>query len=151
MQLEHKTEKGTVLFVKVPDDAEAFIMNYRKLCYWFNNAKEHSENYLIQEGNFKLIGLTSEVTEEMANMMVDEEIDWGFKTGFVDYTNRATVCGLSSLDSLKSLMQHLQVYDINPYLGYDKDNFFTNKQEIDFYKAQERTGKFIVLFKPNEK
>ncbi|RYZ87096.1 MAG: SDR family oxidoreductase [Proteobacteria bacterium] len=148
MQVEHKTEKGTVIFVKLPDDAEAFTMNYRKLCYWFNNANEYSENYLIQEGNFKLIGLTSEITEEQAKMMVDETPLSGFTT---------------SIEDFQDIMQHLQVYENNP-IGKDYNcnayngagsfvngKLYTMNQAYKAWQeAQSRTGKWLVLFKPND-
>lgn len=84
MQVEHKTEKGEILFVKVPDDLIS-VMLFDDLSNMVIEIKsktgpvflnslysEKWQNISIDLG-FQLIGLTSDVTEEMANMMVDED------------------------------------------------------------------------------
>jgi len=69
MQIEHKTEKGTVLFVKVPDDAKDFVyFDDEDMPYLSYLIKDFSgwltdRKYLKVCNGFQLIGLTSEVTE----------------------------------------------------------------------------------------
>lgn len=131
MQVEHKTEKGTIQFRLIPNDGNLFTTGI--------TAKNP-----IQEG-FDFIGLTSEITEEQAKMMVDRL--W---SGYRDYSviddgsvgnYKRLVCN-NAIYSFKSLMQHLRVYEVNP-LMYDP-----SRTVKSYLEAQSRTGKWIVLFKP---
>lgn len=157
MQVEHKTEKGTVLFVKVPDDAVGYSLNmfdniphiqlrFDKLPY--GDSIKISRKRL-EYNPWQLMGLTSEVTEEQAKMIVHAHIeDNGNVYGYFDYPKSDTIKD-TVLDSFKSLMQHLQVYEVNPY------SHFTNPEDFDddaVEHAQEMSkfvGKWIVLFKEN--
>lgn len=161
MKIQHKTEKGTVLFVLQPE--EASDLTYPKvgmidLYFQTKVQSKHEEDNYISIGlpniGFQLIGLTSEVTEEMAKMMVDNPvIDEDFRllsrqeNAYMDYVKDCWHTGMcDALDSFKSLMQNLQVYEVNPY---GETNILP---EAEYYlKVKARCGKWIVLFKPNEK
>lgn len=129
-----------MLFVKVPDDAYDFkvldkidILIYETKVYKgvFGGLGDYR---MLKSDGFDYIGLTSEVTEEQAKMMVDK-----FYRGY-NYNNYLNGKIFdTALDSFKSLMQHLQVYEVNPFLV-----------EPLYTRAESRTGKWIVLFKPNE-
>jgi hypothetical protein len=154
MQVEHKTEKGTVLFVKVPIDTVDFeiatIKNSKYLIFG-----DVSYSFRLKEQipyfDWQLIGLTSEVTEEKAKMMGFEPminiLDWPANT---DLPNTIEVSGL---DQFKSLMQHLQVYEVNPYqrpiIVENEDNVMAINLYNQWQSAEEKTGKWIVLFKPS--
>lgn len=158
MQVEHKTQKGTVLFVKVPDDASDLTLPKVGMIDLYFQTKVKSEyeedNYIsvgLPDLGFQLIGLTSEVTEKQAKMIVPL-IERVYGQSYYDYTVKFKVgygyVG-TALESLKSLMQHLQVYEVNPY------SHFTNPEDFDndaIEHAQELSnfvGKWVVLFKEN--
>ena len=153
MQVEHKTEKGTILFIKVAPDASNFRISKGfpdtpkgDLSYDTKENVWQTGDAIIDEG-FNLIGLTSEFTEEQASKMVDN-LD-GYGLFFKDANGRSGHRLAQS--AFKSLMQHLQVYEVNPH---DEDKLvmtFLNNHKNRWEYAQERTGKWVVLFKPNEK
>lgn len=173
-QVEHKTEQGVILFVDVPDEASDLTLPKVGMIDLYFQAKvksEHEEdNYIsiaLPDVGFQIIGLTSEVTEEQAKMMVHTHVeDNGNIYGYFDYPQSDTIKD-TALDSFKSLMQHKKLYEVNPYpepltccsgsiqsgcgcmgLPYN----YSSQEELDcFYEAQERTSKRLVLFKPNEK
>lgn len=127
MQIEHKTEKGSILFVKVPDDAHKFLLRQNKSNsdLWYNHGLPElmiSSWIELPVFNWQLIGLTSEITEEMAKMMVDfkhetdiDESEPSCTSSLVDiyypfdYLQNCYYELESFLDSFKSLMQHLQL------------------------------------------
>jgi len=136
MQIEHKTEKGTVLFFLPPNEADRFK---------FFNDEEPYLSYFIGHETFRkrfqkgtvLIGLTSEVIEEQAKMI-----------------------GLASVSNFRKEIEKLQVYEVNPldkpnrYLACKLHPLECTGDEINrcrkYEEAQSRTGKWIVLFKPND-
>lgn len=158
MQVEHKTEKGTVIFVKVPDDSFLWHIKENSAGYYlqYSCLNEKSQRTIGNSDyfykHFKLICLTSEVTEDKAKIIVRQQ---GSKP--ILYQNYSGHDGLflSAIDSFKSLMQHLHVHDVNPYHNSASHEFKRsgtkeqNDMFLKWHSAQERTGKWIVLFKPN--
>lgn len=152
MQVEHKTENVTVLFVKVPELTVSFSIE-RLWCNFIRFKSNNSHQDIgIPKGNWQLIGLTSEVTEEQAKMMVDylaitRSLPPVYKYQcFNNWENEFD----NALDSFKSIMQHLQVYEANPY--GDKELWGDVRYSPDQWKeAESRTGQWVILFKPNEK
>lgn len=142
LQIEHKTEKGTVRFVKVNEKCWDFKINENGINYFEKFSNCSSLRTIPVTKGTVLIGLTREVTEKQAKMMV-LEIDSLIGRVFKDYTEHGKFYK-NPTESFKSLMQHLQVYEVNPYGGYRHD--FTQTWQ----EAQSRTGKWIVLFKPND-
>jgi hypothetical protein len=132
MQVEHKTEKGTVLFILAPKEATGYKVIERPCSsIEFDIKYGLDKEYLDLPNGFKLIGLASEVTEEQAKMMVD--IYPIFDQAFFDYLDKKQY-KLKALYSFKSLMHHLQVCESIPKRGI-----------ID----ESRVGKWVVLFKEN--
>lgn len=88
---EFKTSKGEFLGVLVPEDAYCFdyVISRNKIICWTENGTRFIK--LPSAGQYKIIGIQTEITEEQAETMVDDEIDWSFKTGFVNYLNPVTV------------------------------------------------------------
>lgn len=166
MQVEHKTEKGVILFVDVPDDS--FNFKVSKGYLWFDNnhfkdccmpaLPEH-----LDMGDWQLIGLTSDVTELQAMNMVDYRSDKDEHQSpiFKDYVTG--IFGLEPMPSFKSLMHHKKLYEVNPYGSECPTHGFAHEHEKQFaeilfkayidkwQEAQKRTSKRVVLFKPNEK
>lgn len=166
MQVEHKTEKGTVIFYLPPLKADRFDFFNDENPYLSYFIGHETFRQYFPEG-FILIGLTSEVTEDQAKMMVTQSLHTGL---FMHHNGLDNVyCYKSAVDSFKSIMQHLQVYEVNPCDEFDCPNQFCDNGYIDqgyndywrcsfcqeneynHEEAECRTGKFIVLFKPNEK
>jgi len=102
----------------------------------------------------------SEIKEEQAKMIgfVD---DYSFMFGDYGATNSSS--GSKALFKFKSLMQHLQIYEVNPFGeeyncnvfngvgGFVNGKLYTmNEAYKGWQEAQSRTGKWIILFKPNE-
>ena len=148
MQVEHKTEKGTVLFVKVPEKSTGYKMGLILLTFDVNYGLG-KVFYDIPMG-FNLIGLTSDITEEQAKMMVGTVKPFGCKgTYFKEYNNTRPFYA-TAIQSFKSIMQHLQVYEVNPYQepkrGVSGGNL---ESELEYHTTERRTGKWVVLFKPN--
>lgn len=128
MQVEHKTEKGTVLFVKVPDDSKLHhIKENSGGCYLQFSCMNEKHKITVgtsdyfAHGKWQLIGLTSEVNEDQAKMIIKS---MGRGDCFKNYADKLGNSFTYAIDSFKSLMQHLHI----------------NESE-----------KWIVLFKPNEK
>lgn len=164
MQIEYKTEKGTVLFVKVPDDLISFkliedmgddVLEIKSEVKGYNSLTQRWKNIRVSSG-FKIIGLTTEITEEHAKMIVDTCNELEFNgVAYNDY--QTTSIHDTALDSFKSLMQHLQIYDVNPLGEFPTlPNFkrlpisMVERKQDRWKEAQQRTGRWIVLFKPNE-
>ena len=152
MQIEHKTEKGTLLFVKTDSELISFNL-YEDFGDKILDIRTNKKWSTIRlDINFQLISLTSEITEEMAKMMVDDK----HSDFYYDYIgeDKDRYFG-RALSSFKSLMQHLQVYEVNPYgkqpFLTDDDAGSEEETQTRFLRAdaQQRTGKFIVLFKPH--
>lgn len=147
MQVEHKTEKGVVIFVKVPDDSYDHYIHKKNLLFDLESDKG-CDIIRLQSLNWQLIGLTSEVTEEQCKSM--------FGIYAPEYLSLNKVM-------LHQAMFESKVYGVNP-LGEKTNpvkyirNIITktkvrvlNEKYNEWNKAQSRTGKWIVLFKPNEK
>lgn len=159
MQVEHKTEKGTICFLKIEDDAfdvkltesklyEYDFVNFKTPHRWDNFKKRNWRwGTHFEVGKWQLIGLTSEVTEDQSKMMVDKEVRY---MAFKNYIDDLKI-SQTALKAFKSLMQHLKVYEVNPYgeTPYCGDRRIYGSDK--WKEAQERTGKWVVLFKPNEK
>lgn len=197
MQIEHKTEKGTVCFVKVPEDAIAFNFYMGYLTYKVYNPKaicnddilsspyrlakflgktENISEYIDGnpirfDENFTLIGLSKDINEEFAKKLVDNPIiDFGHDHDcFKDYIKECwTIETDSGLNSFKSLMHHLQVYEVNPFDNYECENHWCDNGYIDMGynekmrcqfcqenedkqdEAEPMVGQWIVLFNPNK-
>lgn len=155
MQVEHKTEKGTVLFVQVPDDAIGYSLtmfdNIPHLQLRFDKHPYGDSIKIsrkrLEYNPWQLIGLTSEVTEEIAKIMVDKMIN-----SYKDYADSKIVDTFSlftALDSFKSLMLHLQVYEVNT-IAKPNDDAQDGKylrRLGQWQEAEARTGEWVVLFK----
>jgi len=122
MQVEHKTEKGTLCFQKVKDNNTHFelakLADYDPDDYLYLIADESFTK--LPPGKWQLIGLTSEVTEEQAKIMVDENntlhhLDGIFYRGGISSFSNA-------LDAFKSLMQHLQINESEKWVVLFKEN-----------------------------
>lgn len=175
MQVEHKTEKGTVKFVLTPSVKLKFKIYSEFLVMGISEVDVKNKCIKIDRGDtkgfikigfgFQLIGLTSEITEEQAKMMVDSiggTVDAYFKDYLiVKHSSKFQFACISALDSFKSLMQHLQVYETNPFGKNYNCNVYNgagsflngklytmNEAYKGWEQAQSRTGKWIVLFKP---
>lgn len=186
LQIEHKTEKGTLCFLKVPDDAIAFnfymgyltykVYNPKAMCnddilgnpYRLTKFLEKTENIseyidgnpIKSDENFILIAVTNDITQECAKTLVDSPIiDFGHEYDcFKDYIKECwTIETDSALKSFKSLMQHLQVYEVNPLgsrpIAQGSEDWEQEDMEDateEWEKLNEKCGKWIVLFKPND-
>lgn len=176
MQVEHKTEKGTLLWIKLPDDLVSFnqyedmgyfVLEIKSQILGNQNITQKWQNIRLEQG-FQLIGLTSEVTEEQCKMMVPL-IKRVYGQSYYDYAIKFKVgygyVG-TALESFKSLMQHKEVYEVNPVekpeipkdTGYSDDKgafeFKTESYNFSFKEwneSESRTGKWLVLFKGNLK
>lgn len=155
MQVEHKTEKGTVLFVKVPADSrEIELLGVKTQVISCLSATRSPKWYSdVLPIGFQLIGLTSEITEEMAKMMVDK-VTYRYFMHYKHNLNRIKNAKKTALESFKSLMDFKEVFEINPYqelmryLNEQSDSGLYDLNKTKYDKAQCRSGKWIVLFKP---
>lgn len=109
---EFKTSKGEFLGVLVPDDFESAILEDDGITIWQKEKKGSWVNYKsLPKGQYKIIGIQTEITEEQAKEIVDSDDDYGV----VMYQNYATAsmqyCDeqLTSLESFNSLMQKLEI------------------------------------------
>lgn len=122
MMVCYKTNKGTLRFELLPNSSS--IIGKNILGDSFGYSLNGLPYFIDAKEAEILIGLTSDITEEQAEMMVDEL--WN---GYMNYKLKNKPVGNynryvkpTALDSFKAIMQHLQVGE----------------------------GKWIVLFKPNE-
>lgn len=107
--------------------------------------------------DWQLIGLTSEFTEDISQDLLPRKSPYSglimFK--YFDYVSKIFSLD-NALDSFKSLMQHLQVYEVNPYGEYPMiinhrrlPVSMVQRKKERWHKANQNVGKWIVLFKPN--
>ena len=176
IRVQFNAQKGTVIFELLPEGVDKIkLYNYLRAGIWYGDAEPKGLNAWKKKmpKGFQLIGLTSEVTEEQANMIVDSEKifpDENTKTYLWSYLDYKGVVNIpywyaNALDSFKSLMEHLQVYEVNPFpepliccsgsvqsecgcMGFPYN--YSSQEELNcYYEANERTGKWVVLFKEN--
>lgn len=112
LQIEHKTEKGTVLFVMVAPDASNFRISKGfpdppkgDLAYDTKENVWQTGDVIIPIG-FKFIGLTSEVTEEQLACVFDEVVaiqSWD------DYSDSPNVDKISRIEQLNSIIEDLGI------------------------------------------
>jgi hypothetical protein len=124
MQVEHKTEKGTLLFLKIENDYSVAGLNDGHIYFWTSSLSQSMGDYPlcvdIPNGDFEYIGLTSEVTEETSKVMVDDkskDIKKMYKSYMFDeYLSH------SAKGSFKSLVQHLQINESEKWIVLFKEN-----------------------------
>lgn len=144
MQVEHKTEKGILSFILAPNDATGYKLESNTLTFDIKYGVGKVSQDVLP--GLKLIGLTSEVKEEQASMMVDSSDRIGLIGGYIDYRkHQLNLAFNTAIGSLKSLMQHLPVYEVNPFGKHPPLTQLNSGWE----EAESRTGKWIVLFKPD--
>lgn len=161
LQVEHKTEKGTVLFVKVPDGVRDFEIYKRNdgntiFSYFVKSSCIPVE---LSGSNWKYIGLTSEVTEEQAKMMLPKPLErktkFGIQYGYM-LSPMDTEIYISVLDAWRSLMQFKKVYEVNPYNNPACDCLCEFDREgcpdecYRYINASGWVGTWLTLFKPND-
>lgn len=159
MQIEHKTEKGTLLFLKMENDYSIAGLNDGHIYFWTSSLFQSMGDYPlcveIPNGKFEYIGLTSDVTEEQAKMMLPL-IKRVYGQSYYDYTVKFKVgygyVG-TALESFKSLMKDKQIYEVNPFGTKQPliENDYTNQElRSGWDEKQSLCGRWIVLFKPND-
>jgi len=146
MQVEHKTEKGTIQFRLIPNDGNPFTTGI-------------TASNPIAEG-FEYIGLTSEVTEDQAKVMLpkplERKTDFGIQYGYMFSPMETEIC-ISALDAWRALMQFKKLYEVNPYsnkcdceIGLSQIAYDACLEEIRNHNLfKDKCGKWIVLFKEN--
>lgn len=143
MQVKFETDKGQGLFVKVPEGGESFNMSdYDDEALLFY---EKSNNDFISEvkipKDYSIIGLTTDITEDQAKNIV-----WDISIHKILYKGH-NMYFTSAISAFKSLMQSLQVYEVNPYSKFINPEDFNEEDILECKDIQARTGKWIVLFK----
>ena len=127
MQIRVNTGKADLLFVKIPEDS-------------------------ILDGNWQIIGLANEITEEHCEDLVESETDiWLQKMTYNCYTKKDAAY-LSAKESFESLMEANEIYSVNPYGKEPEDvphlgawTQYRREKWQEWKKAEERTGKWLVL------
>lgn len=108
MTVEHKTEKGTVRFKLIPNEATCLGLNIEGNCFGYSlNGIPHFID--AKEGEI-IICLTSEVTEDQAKMMVDCVMS-GKYHNYITKGQFYESLFNTALQSFETLMQHLSVTD----------------------------------------
>lgn len=149
MQVKIKTEKGEFLAVKVPDEAEDFIVDEDGLNMFQN--PPHSDmtlgNIELPPGNWQLIGACKELTDEQWKGVVDEVSSWG-KTYFKNYGGKYSYNeSMSSAESGMTLLLLNNVYFTNPFPSgkpsmLNHDVWYSEK---DWQEAEKRTGNWVLI------
>lgn len=114
---EIKTSKFDGFGVLVPDDAHSFeiitnvVEGGKHICFLRGNP-DYECNYtanLPDAGQYKVIGIQTEMTEEQAKDIVDSfDLFGGINVGYSNYTQNEPVLD-TSLESFNSLMQKLEI------------------------------------------
>lgn len=146
------TGVAELVLVKVPEDMNITVSNTQ--IEWGNSFS--SGGVKLPMGNYKLLGIAHDLTEEVWRKIVKTNFRFNIKynTLFLDYSTMhfkfktATESGLS-------LLRANEVYDENPFgknrpFIYDEDAG-TEREHLGYKwdKAQETTGKWVVLKKTN--
>ena len=106
LQIEHKTEKGTVLFYLPPNGADRFKMFTdiaRPYLSYFIGVETY--RHYVPDGAI-LIGLTSEITEEQLSCVFDEVVaieSWD------DYKDSPNIAKISRLEQLNFIIEELGI------------------------------------------
>lgn len=111
-KVEFKTSKGEFLGVLVPDEAYDFELNYcgDRVLYANDDSEAPFPLYItLPKGQYKIIGIQTEITEEQATIVVDQSINTGLFAHYVKGIPVNTYCYKTSLESFNSLMQKLEI------------------------------------------
>jgi len=154
---EFKTSKGEFLAVLLPDDAYDIDLINNELYFRsdfgdFKGVRKFRQ--LDIEGNYEIITLLSEATEEKVKEMVEELRVWdgylyhdylmikNFKSYFIFKT---------ALESVNSLMQANEIFSKNPLGKGPKCGCMGHSGNCngcdEFEQAQENTGNWLILKK----
>lgn len=150
-----------LVLVKVPDKSHKHLFTKihgdNDLVFYIEN--EFPKVVTIPDGKYELLGIAHDLTEEVWRKIVKTNFRFNIKynTLFLDYSTMhfkfktATESGLS-------MLRANEIYDVNPYgeecRSYseviDGADVFELKEDMDNWtKAQQNTGKWVVLRKTN--
>lgn len=156
---EFKTSKFYGFGALVPQDAIETYPNKPSVVLFKDNdlvyfPKEGDGKliYRLGKGEFKIIGIQTEITEEQAKEIVD---DYRGTKMFHNYlfngSNHHFVAFNTAIESFNSLMQKLEMYSENPYrekLYCDLDTAIDLGGRLEqWQQAQYRTGKWLIIQK----
>lgn len=142
---EIKTSKFDGFGVLVPEDSQHYWINendmFLNIRYSFKNSNyKGSELVAAEKANkYKIIGISSELTEEQAKEIVDETNEFGINM-FTD----GRFSFVTALESFNSLMQSLEMYSDNP-LG--NNPYKMDVVQSEWQQAQQRTGRWLIIKK----
>lgn len=118
------TDKATLLVVEVPEGAHSVRVckHIRDGIHYllYDGGINTAYKEYLPDGNWQLIGRIPDITEEQAERIVSSRIKGGGLISypkqkcFKDYKNGGYPKGLTSLYSLKTLLQANEVYFENP-------------------------------------
>ena len=112
-----------------------------------------TETIVIPDGDWQLLGIYPELTEEMAKMVVERLFFAEAKPYpyYVNYTDETYYCG-TALESFQSLMEREKCYTVNPYGDYFADLAYGGDTHTPTFEqwqeAEQRTfSKYVILIK----
>lgn len=153
---EFKTSKGDFLAVKVSDDAKDIIIPFENMVSYVTDNKITGTSF--PKGDYQIIGLVSEITEEQAKDIVGDSIDaCNLLTGFINYNEKERKLQRpflfeNALESFNSLMQANEIYSENP-LGKHFHDYIKSmpfKEDLTSYydiyeNSENESGNWLLL------
>lgn len=113
MPISIETQKASLIAVKVPEGASDFNIRFDKtLEYIENKTRVFGKN--LPNSNYEILGLVSEITEDVAKSIVEE----CFKNRFVDYRMISQTIDSFKYTATESLHTLLQSHGLNPKENY---------------------------------
>jgi hypothetical protein len=142
-KITHLTDNA--IAVEVPDDSGNFDVAEGSLYY---NAAYYGFGAIgrmkkLPPGKWKILGLSTELTEEQCEELVEQHFDTGefkeYVLGFYQYR--------SAKQSFESLLRSKGIVDRNPYDHLKLGMTFSEEHQNKWQQAQQQVKKYLILVK----
>jgi len=157
MQVRFDTGKAVGYFILVPEKCRDVKIHVYQQKEAFGFIHKGKQTFIDIENDFIPLGTLGKLTEEQAEVIVDYIKPFMSKRyrDYSDKKDKVFVMPFTAIESLKSLADCLQVYNVNP-LG-EKPKYIPESGEAGEWKnleilnqwqsAEARTGRWEIIFK----
>lgn len=163
MTIEYHTGKTDIILVKMPEGLDRVSISHNamweNLSYRLPGAKAMPFGWThvkLPTGRWKIAGNPFDLSRIQCSELVKYQgLPWN---AYKDYTNDKNWFN-SPIDSFKSMLNHLKVYQVNPYgmgnpimvIGHKGSEkiceTILNRYQEEYQEAEERTGNWLLLIK----
>lgn len=163
MIIDKNTGKAELCFVKAPEYAWDFRIEYTSKILLSFACIDSPDTIELPEGNWQIVGNPFEIDKDQCKAILKDKYGYHLTVELPESNNRAAY--FNARVAMDDWLKHLQIYQTNPYgskkpirrTPFMADGFYTDldKEEVkefhyDLKKweiAEERTGPWILLIK----